>query len=497
MGRLNRVPCLRERMSPIRGRGQMSRQTIYLLPDTNFFIECLDPKQIDWTEHPDLADFEEIHLLVSLPVHREIDHLKRRGNNRVGRRARKTSSWFRNLIRNQGGTGVVRASKPRVELNVGSNIRPSPNVEYKLDYSNVDEQIIGCLENYRSSNNGIDARLLTHDGGPMITSSSLGLPYVEIPEDWLRPPESNALEKENHRLRQKIQILEKAEPAFHVHLVGEQRDSITVRYPVYEPLSRNECEELTKQLESFFPISTNFDTMRRSIQTSNPTSWADLLPDPFYMPVTATDIDEYTSEYSNWLENCRRIISNIHYLLTALNTPTFEFEISNNGGRSARNVLLSFVGQGPIMVRPPLAIDPEPLSLLSSPPDPPKARSLADINARFSHYPLSFDDRRDPDEFNYTPGRSEIPKESFSLECERWRHATGKKSFEGNIFYDTRDGRLEGALECVLHAENMTSPTRKAFKLRFVVEKPSTLEHAKKLIAQLRDSARIPTEGER
>lgn len=72
------------------------KQTLYLFPDTNLFIQCLDLQELDWSKWPDVA---EVHLIVSLPVQQEIDKQKTLGqNSRVGRRARRTySSLFRPL----------------------------------------------------------------------------------------------------------------------------------------------------------------------------------------------------------------------------------------------------------------------------------------------------------------------------------------------------------------------------------------------------------------
>ena len=69
----------------------MPNRALYLFPDTNLFIQCLPLQQIDWTQWD---DFDEVHLLVSRPVQREIDNQKNRGNDRVGQRARKTYQTF-------------------------------------------------------------------------------------------------------------------------------------------------------------------------------------------------------------------------------------------------------------------------------------------------------------------------------------------------------------------------------------------------------------------
>jgi integrase len=57
---------------------------LYLFPDTNLFIQCRPLEQLDWSY---FGSFEELHLIVSRPVHKEIDYRKNKGNDRVGTRA--------------------------------------------------------------------------------------------------------------------------------------------------------------------------------------------------------------------------------------------------------------------------------------------------------------------------------------------------------------------------------------------------------------------------
>lgn len=73
----------------------MAVRVLYLFPDTNVFIQCRPLEDLDWSEW---TDFDEVHLLVCRTVQREIDHQKNRGNDRVGRRARKVSSLFRDIV---------------------------------------------------------------------------------------------------------------------------------------------------------------------------------------------------------------------------------------------------------------------------------------------------------------------------------------------------------------------------------------------------------------
>ena len=191
----------------------MSEQTLYLFPDTNVFIQCKPLEQLDWSEW---QHFSEVHLLVSRPVQREIDDQKNRGNSRVAKRARTTYRLFRRIIDGRQDYELIRSSNPVVKLHLEGPSRPSPELADILDYSKEDDQIVGCLHKFRQVNQGTDARLLTYDGGPIMTANSLEIPYVAVREDWLLPPENNQLERENAHLRERVAQLERSEPRFKV-----------------------------------------------------------------------------------------------------------------------------------------------------------------------------------------------------------------------------------------------------------------------------------------
>ena len=63
-------------------RGLMSEQdrsprsVVYLFVDTNLLVQCCSLGNLDWS---DWNEFDEVRLIVSKPVQREIDHLKNRG----------------------------------------------------------------------------------------------------------------------------------------------------------------------------------------------------------------------------------------------------------------------------------------------------------------------------------------------------------------------------------------------------------------------------------
>ena len=91
----------------------MTNSVLYFFVDTNLFIQCQPLEQLDWSPW---RTFEEVRLIVSSPVLREIDHLKTKGNDRVGRRARAASAMFREMLDEMHK--LIHPQSPRVVLSV-------------------------------------------------------------------------------------------------------------------------------------------------------------------------------------------------------------------------------------------------------------------------------------------------------------------------------------------------------------------------------------------
>ena len=92
---------------------------------------------------------------------------------------------------------------------------------------------------------------------------------------------------------------------------------------------------------------------------------------------------------------------------------------------------------------------------------------------------------RDPDAFYYKPDRPRVPVESFSLECEQWRHGIAEECFDGEVYAGSDQEEIQGALECEIHAENLSTPVKKIIPVRITVVRGSTKDYASKLVRNL------------
>ena len=487
-------------------RSGSQKPTLYLFPDTNVFIQCCPLNEVDWSEW---ADYEEIHLIVCRPVQREMDKHKSRGNDRVGKRARKICSRFRQIILSEQDLELIRQDSPRVLLSLEAGFPQSSSPLSFEDYNTTDDQLVGCVHEFRLRNEGLDVRLLTHDTGPMMTSKGIGLPFVCVPESWLLAPELTKEEKETRRLRQENARLKHSEPRFLTRFLDDKQnevDSIQVQHVVYEPLTGNDLTRFINLLEKRFPAATDFGP-RESVEQVGMLGLKTV-----YEPAQDAAIRAYTArDYPAWIEECKKLLSELHKSLQRHERFFFFFGATNEGIRPAKNVLVIISSRGDFLIRPPQVEEErfdggsEVELQLPDPPSVPRGewksslswlQSLGKVlpepdSLKYQLPALSpgsmgnMDARRDPDAFYYKPGRSNNFDESFMLECEQWRHATDEEIFQGEMYINGDRGTIAGALECEIHAENLPTPSVNTIPVRITVRRVSVREYASDLVSKL------------
>ena len=487
----------------------MAEGTIYLFPDTNVFIQCKPLEKLDWSEW---QSFSEIHLIVSRLVQSEIDDQKKRGNSRVARKARTTYKLFRKIIDGHQEYELIRDASPVVKIYLEGPSQPSPELDYILDFNKPDDQIVGCLHKFRQDNQDADARLLTHDGGPMMTAKSLGIPFVAVKDDWLLPPENNELEKENARLKETIAQLEKAEPQFRIELVdneGESLERLELEHLVYDPLSNDTIKSLIDRLTTRFPKATDFGARKPATRDRSPTLVDVLVPRKVYIPAKDEEIDKYTNkDYPKWVRECREVLLHLHKKLKLeFGDPEFTYEIANIGNRPGNSALVNIVSTENLKIyveeykpeeEKPASVE----SMLPRPPTPPRGRwssfqnellrptampnILRDPPFLLPSIPSQVDlSKRDPNDFYYKPNRPTTPGNTITLECEQWRHRTGAYQFIGQITINPTANEIRGALTCEVHAENLSKPVKKLTPVRITVKRVDSEQRARKMVEEL------------
>ena len=432
---------------------------VALFPDTNLFIQCRALEEIDWSV---LSAFSEVDLIVSRPVQREIDSQKNRGNDRVGRRARSVNQLFRRVLESEDGRTVVRKAAPRVTLCLAGPGKPSAAASDILDYSKPDDEIVGHICEYRERYPARDARLLTGDSGQMMTAKALDVRYVPIPDAWRLDPEPSKVEKENQRLRARIAELE-AGPQVGVAFVDDADHVITEITGVhrfYRPLSEEELDGLVRLLDETLPN--------------------------FYFPRLSR------RSFQAWKDRCRGILAGLHQeLQEALGGIPFSVRARNEGTRPARHALIEVAARGHLSVRPDLkgieGVDADLIAATLSLPSPPAFElGLNSLTLRLRSLRKGGDeDERVLDAFYFRDGPPPRPVMSYALECEQWRHQAGTEHVRGEVFLGMGGEDIKGAVECVIHADNLPAPVRVVAAVRVAVEPLTTFDRARAMVLEV------------
>ena len=422
---------------------------IYLFPDTNFFVKCEALKIIDWRICEELADVDEIHMLVCLPALQEIDNLKYRSDS-VGRRANKVYKILRRLITGEATYHTISNEEPIVRLHEETRVRPEPGL---LDYETPDERIVGCAHAYQIAHPDRDVRFLTHDAGAMAIARNANVPLVMVPDQWRKEPPPSAAELKVVELEAKIKRQQQTEPRFDIQFggpEGETLDKIEGDCIAARSLTDSEVSQLLSQLQSRFPRSST----------------------------------------SEWLEDCERVLRNLHTSIQHQSERlSVKIAIQNRGTLPAKDALIEIVGHGPILLGVPFDDDDflrkyrqEPIRL----PSPPSTfyrrmfQSTIRVPLDYSKLPP-----RDPNTLYYKPERPSNPAPSIQLECQQWRHGTGVHYLEFEIYFDSEEPIVRGAVECRIHAENLSSPTTSTFGVQCPVQTVDIVEKATQLVEQV------------
>ena len=515
----------------------MDTRTVSYFVDTNLFLQCRPLEELDWTPW---KGFEEVRLIVSRPVQREIDYRKNKGSDRPANRARVASAVFRKMLPN--GKKVVREAGPRVTLSVEPQLSYDRALEDQLDYRERDDQLVGTLHGFARRHEGTDARLLTHDTTPLYTAQGLGLAADVIPDNWLLPPESTATERELTSLRSENARLKKAEPSCSIRCAdrsGAELESYRADATRFEPLTNEQIDELTQRLKDRFPLASDFGSRQpavRPVQRQIGSDWLIGNVEDTYTPATDQEIEKYREEaYPKWLDQCEEILREHHRVLQhRAGLPELSFLAENTGTRPATDALVTIEAEGEFRIQPPPPADGDeevngeddepPSPIAEELPPPPVApagqwrrttgwhpggafRDLAALGRSLSrrsdldlptvteharriaglHAPFSLPD---PNAFYYKPARPSSPGPSFSLSSDQWRHGDGERPFHVQIPVPVDQDRIEGALLFRIQAANLSDSASKRIPVRISITRVSAFESALSMVEELRERPR-------
>jgi PIN domain len=494
---------------------------VTLVVDTNLFLECRALSELLWHE----LGFARIELIVSRPVQQELDNHKKNERGRTFKKALAATKLLRELVTSGQMALVIRDTEPRVTLSIMPASRIEPDLNDQLDPSHNDDAILLRMLQYQRDNGAANVRLITHDTGPMATAVSLGIPFIPIPDAWLMREQDDAATKEANKLKGELQRLRSQEPQFEVKMVDEDGNEISrldVQVGIYEPLTFHEVSTFMEEFQKHFPMATEFGSAETTPKPQQLPGFRALrgITVTEFTPATDGDIRKYQHEsYPEWVSDCRDKLDNLHRRLNArVEWPKIEFVISNSGTRPATRSLVKFLAQGNVEICPPETPDDDEGSppargidsiTLPNPPSPPRgmwkekishsASRMAEMMAgrfndpfatRVSNHFLDLPNLRppsprDPDSFYWKGGRPSIAESMIELTCENWRHGVGDEHFLFRVTASNTES-VSGAIQCEIHAENLTDPEMITLPVRIERLSQSTFDHAQTLIARLR-----------
>ncbi len=509
----------------------MTNTVLHFFVDTNLFIQCHPLEQLDWSPW---RTYEEVRLIVSTPVLREIDRLKNKGNDRVGRRARAASAMFREIL--DDAHKVIHSQTPRVILTVEPQHTYNRELNDHLDFHERDDQLIGTVHEFARTNTSGDVRLLTHDTILLYKARGLRVQENIISDDWLLPPEKTESEKKLADLKAENARLKSAEPSVSLRCANPsdtEVDPYSATFTCFEPLTDTEVDGLMQRLRARFPLATDFGSSEPVEQPLTPTVAAKLFATHrTFVPATDEEIEKYRTEaYPNWLERCEEMLRTHHRALQQ-DQPLLEFTFlaENIGTRPAADVLVTIEARGGFQIKPPSYEDEDeeqegedksPTNvedrLLPRPPAVPRGGSentllgplgdslrvldqigrslhtipglphddLDSIDRMLSPPSLYRQEPRDPNAFYYKPHRPSMPQDTFALECAQWRHGDQPEPFMGEIHVPTDLDEVQGLLVCRIQAANLSQSVSCRIPVRIAISHVSAFESASNMVDTL------------
>jgi len=483
-------------------------KALHLFPDTNLFVQCRPLVELGWDQW---SDYSEVLVIVCRAVQTEIDQHKNRGNDRLARRARATSSQFRDLILGTAGLEIVRKAGPSVRLKIMPDLRPSKELEDRLDYSDRDNQLVGTIAAYVRDHPGLDVRLLTDDTGPMATARMVGVSVAPIPDSWLLPPEPTGADRRIAKLEAELSRLKQDEPCFRItcrDARNNEIERISEEQSSFEPLSDEEVSALLTRLTTEFPLVNDFRPDVSDFQMAIQSAAGFEFVGP-----TKEEISTYGERsYPTWIADCEKVLRTCHrQLQIGTSPPMFRFSVANVGTKPGRDVLWTVTASGKLTILPPFSSERRESLLKLKLPSPPTApagswqpvfrglltdRALEYVS-REIRYPKVLDNlvlpsnlgtaRRDPNGYYWKPERPTKRSQHLALECQQWRHGDHDELFEGEIYLPNDSDDVSGSLECRIQAANLSTPTTLRVPVRVVATRVSAYTTAKRLVDELID----------
>ena len=272
-------------------------------PDTNFFLQCRDARELDW---PDVTQDRDVELYIARTVQQEIDRHKGGGNSRRADRARRISGLLRSVLESPDNALVLREERPRVVLKLAPRLNPGRTKNPLLDLSQPDDRIVEEVLCFQEQHAETPVALLTHDVPAMVTARDVDLPYAPIPDAWLLPPEPSAEAKQIAELQRRISTLEKSKPLLTVQskdINGAIIQRIDIEVTQYEALTDEELAIIKAELGRLHPPVRDFSEPDANRSRKGSTApYQGGFGRTVWSPPSDIDVSHYITRHERWRE---------------------------------------------------------------------------------------------------------------------------------------------------------------------------------------------------
>jgi hypothetical protein len=402
---------------------------------------------------------------------------------------------------------------------IRQEIKPSDQQGTVLDYSHADDQLVGIICAFRERAPDEDARLLTHDTGPMASARAVGVTIAAVPDDWLLPSEPSTAEKQVATLTAEVERLKNVGPKIEIICIdlndGRQINRIDAKLTRFRPLPTDELRALLGRLQERFPLATDFGSRERIERKAQGASFAPYNYLERFEPATERQISDYNEDYRKWLSECENALKALHWtLIHDKDQVQFVFSAKNKGTRPADGTLVTLSSEGNFKIFPipkkesseKKGKDRASNSSLPSPPRAPKGnwRSVSafeilsgnigestalDVGAlqraMGRDYSVPFLPERltrDPNAFYFVDGPPCIARSEYSLECAQWRHGLEEQRFSVEVRIPMNETRISGLVNCRIYAQNMSDTVEVEVPIRIDISLLDIVQAAKAIV---------------
>lgn len=475
-----------------------SSKTLFVFPDTNVFVQCKQLGALNWN---DLGNYEKIVLMVTRPVIAEVDRQKS-GSGKLARRARLANGLFAKFLQEDQVNIDTQGNGPTVLVSLGQDLEPSPELNGEMNYSHVDDLLVGIAHAYQK-NTDAKVLFLSYDTGPLLRAKRVGVQFQRVPENWLLTAENDEDERKIQNLEAQLRELTSAEPRCNISF---EEDSWTFSYRKHLALSDGEISMLMNMLIENNPIRTDFSAKEPERRGLGAT--ASLMPLSRFMLPSQTEINRYNDKYEKWITDCEKLFTKLHLELDRRDGEIIVTTLLNNAGnRPAEDVVVRFEVMGAeFEILSPTDLDDEEeepaFTEIPPPPSPPKGKHVSPLSHFTDLASLGFDssllasDRllntdifskhnRDANGFYWKFGKPKSPTDNVEFECKQWRHQDGNESFSLRIVTKGSEKNLRGALQVTVSAANLRAPVKSTKSIQIEIEEVHIFAIAKNLIAQI------------